>query len=115
MGEGKVLEMKPVSLYEVKQVIKDRKAEKELTYEQEITMKYVEKFAKLTEKQTEDLLKALDEISFLKENQDLKYQLVAALPTKLEQVRLFIPKEIEASDEDLNKIVELTKKFGEKL
>jgi DNA-directed RNA polymerase subunit F len=114
MTESKLIEMKPISLYEVKEVIKEKKAEKELNYEQEITMKYVEKFSKLTEKQTENLLAKLDEIEFLKENNELKYQIAAALPTSIEQVKLFVPKDIEASDEDLKKILELTKKLGEK-
>jgi DNA-directed RNA polymerase subunit F len=115
MGEGKIIEMKPVSLYEVKDTLKERKSEKELTYEQDVTLKFVEKFAKTTEKQTTDLLKGLDEIEFLKEDADLKYQIAAALPTKLEQVRLFVPKDVEATDEDLTKILELTKTLGEKL
>ncbi len=115
MGKEKILKMKPVSLAEVKEILNKRKGEKELTYEQDVTMKYVEKFAKLTEKQTEDLSKQLDEFSFLKEKKELKYQLMAALPTRVEQVQLFMPKDVTASEEELKKIVELTKKYGEKL
>jgi len=115
MGKEKILKMEPVSLAEVKEILNKRKGEKELTYEQDVTMKYVEKFAKLTEKQTEDLSKQLDEFSFLKEKKELKYQLMAALPTRVEQVQLFMPKDVTASEEELKKIVELTKKYGEKL
>jgi DNA-directed RNA polymerase subunit F len=114
MVESKLIEMKPLSLYEVKEIIKDKKGEKELNYEQEITMKYVDKFSKLTKKQTEDLLEKLDEIEVLKESTEIKYQIVAALPTSIEQVKLFMPKDKEVSDEDLKKILELTKKLGEK-
>ncbi len=115
MTEGKIVNMRPVSLAEVKEVIESRKGEKELNYEQEITMKYVEKFGKLNRKETEDLVKKLKEIEFLKEREVLVYQLVNALPTKVEQVQLFLTKDIETNEEELKKIVELTKKFGEKI
>jgi len=115
MSEGKVIKMTPISLTQVKGIIEARKGEKEPSYEQEITMKYVEKFGKLTEKQTEDLVKALKEIEFLKNNEVLLYQLVNALPTKVEQVQLFLTKDVTATEEELKKIVDLTKKFGEKI
>lgn len=115
MSEGKIIKMEPASLYEVKEIIKDRKAEKELTYEQEVTMKYVEKFGKLTEKQTEDLVAKLSEIEFLKDRKELVYQIVAGLPVKVEQARLFLPKDVEATDDELKAVVELTQKFGDKI
>lgn len=115
MAEGKIVSMRPVSLQEVKEILAERKGEKELGYEQEITMKYVERFSKLTKKQTEELVKKLKEIEFLKDREELVYQFVNALPTKIEQVKLFLTKDIEASDDELNKVVELTKKYGEKI
>lgn len=107
--------MKPVSLVDVKEIIEARKGEKELNYEQEITMKYVEKFSKLTKKQSDDLVKALSEIEFLKNDEVLLYQIVNALPTKVEQVQLFLPKDVTATEEELKKVVDLTKKYGEKI
>ena len=112
---SRVLESKPVSLYEVKETLKLRKAEKELNYEQDLTMKFVEKFAKLTEKQTTDLLSALAEVAFLKDNELLRYEIANVVPTRIEQLQLIIPKTITPSEEELNKVVELTKKFEDKL
>lgn len=115
MSGNKIVSMKPVSLGKVKEILVERKGEKELSYEQEITMKYVDKFSKLTEKQTETLIKSLKEIEFLKDKEELLYQFVNALPTKVEQARLFLTKDIEATDEELKQVVELTQKFGEKI
>lgn len=115
MGEGKIIKTKPISLADVKEIIEARKGEKELSYEQEITMKYVEKFSKLTKKQSDDLVKSLKEIEFLKDKEVLVYQLVNALPTKLEQVQLFLTKDVSATEEELKKVVDLTKKYGEKI
>ena len=113
--EEKIIEMKPISMAEVKEVLKEKKSENELNYEQDLTMKYVEKFSKLTEKQTKDLLKSLEEFEFLKDNEDLKYQIITALPTHEEQLKLFLPKDVTATDEELKGVVALTKKFGEKI
>jgi len=110
-----VLGSKPVSLHDVKEILKGRKADKELNYEQDLTMKFVEKFAKLTEKQTADLLAALGEISFLKTNEVLKYEIANVIPTRVEQLQLIIPKTVTATEDELKAIVELTKKFEDKL
>lgn len=115
MVENKVISIEPISLEYVKEILKERKGEKELSYEQEVTMKFVERFSKLTKKQTEDLISSLREISFLKDNLELLLQIVNVLPTNIEQVKLFVPKDVEATEEDLNKILSLTKKFGEKI
>ncbi len=115
MREENVLKMEPVTLAEVKEIINGRKAEKELNYEQELTMKYVEKFSKLTQKQSEELLNSLKEISFLKENKEVLYQIVYTLPINAEQVRLFVPKDVEVTEEEINQILAQTKKFGEKV
>lgn len=112
--ENKIISMKPVSLYEVKEILKERKTNKELNYEQEQTYKYVEKFAKLTEKQTSDLLSALGEISFLKENELLRFSIANVIPTRIEQLQLMLPKGISPSEEELKQVIELTKKYGEK-
>jgi len=113
--ESKVVTMKPVALHEVKEVLKSRKGEKELNYEQEQTFKYVEKFAKLTEKQTADLLSALSEFSFLKENELLRFEIANLVPSRVEQLQLMLPKGVTPSDEELKQVIELTKKFEEKL
>jgi len=115
MSDNKVTEMEPVSLYKVKEILKNRKAEKELTYEQDLAMKYVEKFAKLTEKQTEDLIKSLEGIEFLKQQTELIYEIVTVLPIRKEQLQLIVPKTMTPTDEELDQVVELTKKYADKV
>ena len=115
MSDNKVTEMEPVSLYKVKEILKARMAVKELTYEQDIAMKYVEKFAKLTEKQTDDLIKGLEGIEFLKEDKQVIYEIATVLPMRKEQLQLIIPKSMTPSDEELAQVVELTKKYADKV
>ncbi|MDD3159619.1 MAG: hypothetical protein PHQ98_01465 [Candidatus ainarchaeum sp.] len=111
MKNGEIVEMKPISITEVKSILKERQQEKELNYEQDITFKFVEKFAKLNEKEVETLLKAFNEVEFLKNNIELKYQIINALPTSVDQLKLFVPKDATISDDECNKIVDLLKKF----
>ena len=113
--ESKVVSMKPVALHEVKEVLKGRKTDKELNYEQDLTFKFVEKFGKLTEKQTNDLLEALKEISFLKENELFRYEIANLIPTRVEQLQLMLPKGVAPTEDELKQVIELTKKFEEKL
>jgi DNA-directed RNA polymerase subunit F len=113
--ESKVISMKPVALHEVKEVLKARKSEKELNYEQDLTYKFVEKFGKLTEKQTNDLLEDLTKINFLKDNELLRYEIANVVPTRVEQLQLMLPKGVAPAEEELNQVIELTKKFEEKI
>jgi len=113
--ESKVVSMKPVSLHEVREVLKGRKTDKELNYEQDLTYKFVEKFGKLTEKQTADLLKALADMAFLKDHELLRFEIANILPMKVEQLQLMLPKGVAPSEEELKSVIELTKKFEEKL
>ncbi|NMA44254.1 MAG: hypothetical protein GX950_00365 [Candidatus Diapherotrites archaeon] len=113
----KVIEMKPIFMQEVKEILKERKtsSDKELNYEQETTYKYIEKFAKLTEKQSKDLYASLSEIEFLKENEELKHQIINVIPTRVEQLQLILPKTITPSEDELKQVIELTKKFEDKV
>ncbi len=113
--ESKVLSMKPVSLYEVKEVLKGRKTDKELNYEQDLTYKFVEKFGRLTEKQTHDLLAALAEISFLKDHELLRFEIANVIPTRVEQLQLMLPKNVTPTEEELKQVIELTSKFEDKV
>ncbi|MEI7961553.1 MAG: hypothetical protein WCI04_04415, partial [archaeon] len=110
-----VVSIKPVALHEVKEVLKGRKGEKELNYEQEQAFKFIEKFAKLTEKQTNDLLADLAEIPFLKENELLRYEIANVIPARVEQLQLMLPKGVAPPEDELKSVIELTKKFEEKL
>ncbi|MFA6268441.1 MAG: hypothetical protein WCW13_02635 [archaeon] len=113
--ENKIISMKPVSLCEVKEVLKGRKTDKELNYEQDLTFKFVEKFGKLTEKQTKDLLEGLTEIAFLKDNELLRHEITNTIPTRVEQLQLMLPKGVAPSEDELKAVIELTKKFEDKL
>ncbi len=111
IGE-KVIESKPVSLYEVKQTLSERKKDKELTYEQDITLKYAKQFSKLTKAKYEKLLKELDAVEGL--DKELKVKLLDIVPVSREQVKVLVPKNVELSEELTSQLAEICAKYAPK-
>ena len=109
IGE-KLIEKKLVTLGEVKEILSARKKEKELNYEQDIALKYAKKFSKLTTKQAEKVREELSKIESLTD--DLVVKIMDLLPIKKETVELVIPKGGEVGEEDIKKILEITKKYN---
>lgn len=102
-----ILSQKPVSLPIVKRLMQERKKQGELSYEQNLTLEYSRKFSKLTEKQTDDLVKEL-----LNANEKLDagncIALANIMPDNIDELRIILAKErFILSDEELNKLLEV--------
>jgi DNA-directed RNA polymerase subunit F len=108
IGE-KILEKKPVSLVEVKQLLSERKKAKDLSYEQDITFKYAKKFSKLSLAQAEKLKSELASIQGL--NAETAVKIVDILPEKKEILQLLIPKDVVVDEAGLKAILDLCKKY----
>jgi DNA-directed RNA polymerase subunit F len=104
-------EQKPVSLSEVKSILKKiEKERKELSYEQKIALEHSQKFARLPIKKTNDLIKELSEQGFLQESH--VYKIVDLLPSKDDDVKTIFAKErITLNDSQIKKILEIVKKY----
>jgi len=106
----KVLESRSVPLSEVTELLKERKKEsKELTYEQDLTLKYVKKFGKLTPSKTTKILKELAEIQGLSE--DFRVKISDILPKEIETLRLLVPRNQTVPEETLKQILDIVKKY----
>ena len=109
IGE-KILEEKYVCLAQVKELLKDRKTEdKEPTYEQAGTTKYVKQFAKLTDKQAEKLIDELMKLEGI--TVEFAVKIADILPKDKEIVKIMVKKGETISDETIEKILELTEKY----
>lgn len=108
IGE-KMLGKKPVNLTEVKQLLAERKREKDLSYEQDITLKYAKKFSKLTLSQAQKLESELKKIEGL--NDELIVKIMDILPGKKETLQLVIPKETVLNEASMQKILDLCKRY----
>ena len=108
IGE-KLLSQKAVSLSDVKELLSGRKKEKDLTYEQDLTSKYAKRFCKLSPAEAEKLQNELGKIPEL--NDVLAAKIADLLPERMETLQLLILKEAKVSDEAVQKILALCKKF----
>jgi len=100
-----------VSLAEVKNILKKiEKQRKDLLYEQRIALEHANKFAKLSVKKTNELIKELLTIEKLEERH--AYKIAEILPTDDEDVKaLFAKERVALDDEDIKKILEIVGKY----
>lgn len=108
IGE-RFINQKPVNLAEVKQLLADRKKEKDLTYEQDITLKFAKKFSKLSLVNAKKLQVELEKIEGL--DPETVTKIIDILPDKKEKLQLLIVKETVLNEVDLQKILFLCKKY----
>jgi DNA-directed RNA polymerase subunit F len=110
-----LFEEKPVTLAEVKEILKKRESEGELTYVQQVTIDYANKFCKYS---LEDALKLKEDIinKFnLSENTAIQIVNLSTPPTSVLELNLILDKEpktlTEAQKSDL---VGLIQSYAEK-
>jgi len=103
---------KIVSLAEVKNILKKiSKERKELLYEQKIALEHAEKFAKLSAKQTKDLIADLMKLDHVDELQ--AYKIADILPNTEDDIRAIFAKErYTPNDKEIKNILEIVKKHS---
>ncbi|HWR27049.1 MAG TPA: RNA polymerase Rpb4 family protein [Candidatus Thermoplasmatota archaeon] len=103
---------KIVSLAEVKNILKKiSKERKELLYEQKIALEHAEKFAKLSAKQTKDLIVELMKLDHVEELQ--AYKIADILPSTEDDIRAIFAKErYTPNDKEIKNILEIVKKHS---
>jgi len=102
---------KLVSLSEVKNMLKKiEKERKELIYEQRIALEHAQKFAKLSVKQTKDLIKDLMKLENIEETH--AYKIADILPTSEDDVKAIFAKERYTPNEsEIKKILDIVGKY----
>jgi DNA-directed RNA polymerase subunit F len=103
---------KVVSLAEVKNILKKiSKERKELLYEQKIALEHAEKFAKLSVKQTKDLITELMKLDHVEEIH--AYKIADILPNVEDDVKAIFAKErYTPNDKEIKSILEIVKKHS---
>jgi DNA-directed RNA polymerase subunit F len=103
---------KYVSLAEVKNILKKiSKERKELIHEQTIALEHAEKFAKLSAKQTKDLITELLKLDHVEEIH--AYKIADIIPTTEDDVKAIFAKErYTPNDKEVKTILETIKKHS---
>jgi DNA-directed RNA polymerase subunit F len=103
--------LRKVSLSEVKKILtKMSKERKELLYEQRIALEHAQKFVKLPQNKTNDLINELKSLNFIEESHVFK--ICDILPKTQEDVKAIFAKErITLEQDQIKKILEIISKY----
>jgi DNA-directed RNA polymerase subunit F len=107
----KVIETKPVSMAEAKDILSSREKKKELSYEQKLALEHLNKFTKLKQ---EDAKKLLEELSsVLRMSQETVVQILNFLPKNADELRMIFSREkFSLKEDEINKILEIIKRYS---
>jgi DNA-directed RNA polymerase subunit F len=106
----KILKRRPVTLAEAKEMVKERLKESDApTYEQDMTLQYVGKFAKLSRAKAEKLVEELQKIEGV--DHWLAAKIADVLPQEKPVLELLLTKRYKLSEESMQSILENVKKF----
>jgi len=103
----KLLATKPIPLVDVKDYLKERSEQGELTYEQNLTSDYVKKYAKIAKTKAAKLLEELRQIEGM--NDELAVKIIDILPQNMDVLRLIVQKGSKIKDDDLQNILKAVK------
>jgi DNA-directed RNA polymerase subunit F len=103
-----IVSEKLITNAEAKEILKERKKEIELGYEQKNSLDYLKNYDKLTAKNSEKLVEDLKKVSKLRERQIIAISNI--LPQDLDDLRLIMEKDYtNLSDEEKKLILESVK------
>ncbi len=99
-----------VNVVHAKQILDERKKERDLVYEQKICHDYLEKVARVTLSKMEDMVEELSKIAILKPRYIAL--IVSMLPDTEDEVEVLFSKErTNLKKEEVKQIVEIVKKY----
>jgi DNA-directed RNA polymerase subunit F len=107
----KIISTKPATLAEVAEVLEKRAQEGELGFEQQATLAYAKKYAKLSRKKAEEMMEELMKNDKIKANVAAK--IVDIFPKNSDQVRLLFANErYSLSSDEIEEVLNIVKKYS---
>lgn len=104
---------KPVALFEVKDMVKERLDQNdkgvEPTYEQNMVNEYSKKFVKLTPAKSRKLLEELKKIDGLNENFAIK--IADIVPEDIDELNLLVPRGEKFEEPKLKEVLDIVSKY----
>jgi DNA-directed RNA polymerase subunit F len=109
----KTLETNPIPMAKVKEILTDFSGQFDLSYEQNLTLDYVNKFSKLS---LEDSEKLVSELEDKKIKRKLAIKITDVLPEDLADLRLLFAKEsIVSKKKNMDELLEVINKYRDKV
>ena len=113
MVDIEILQEKPIMLADVKECIEDVKKKKDLNFRESKCIDYINTFTKIKAKDAEKLKKGIEELNIgrLKDRHIIK--IIDLMTDDIESLKLILSGEdITLKQEDLNKLIEVVKKYA---
>jgi DNA-directed RNA polymerase subunit F len=106
----KVIDSRPIGMPEAKKIMSSHEKSEELSYEQKLALEHLNKFTKLS---FEDSEKFLDEISkILRMSPETLVKILDIVPQTPDELRMIFSREkFSLKEEEIQKILEITKKY----
>ena len=104
-----VVDAKPISMAEAKEIMTSQEKDKELTYEQKLALEHLNKFTVLEASQAKKLLEELSGV--LRMSDETKIQIANLLPKTPDELRMIFTREnFSLQDSEIKTILEIIKK-----
>ena len=105
-----VIDTKPVSMAEAKQIMTSQEKDKELTYEQKLALEHLNKFTVLDAAEAKKLLEEVSGV--LRMSDETKIQILNLLPKTPDELRMIFTREnFSLKENETKKILEIIKKY----
>jgi DNA-directed RNA polymerase subunit F len=108
----KVIDSKPIGMPEAKKIMSSYEKSEELSYEQKLALEHLNKFTKVS---YDNAKKFLEEISnVLRMSPETMVKILDILPQTPDELRMIFSREkFSLKEEEIQKILEITKKYTE--
>jgi DNA-directed RNA polymerase subunit F len=107
----KVIETKPVSMAEAKDILSNCEKKGELSYERKLALDHLNKFTKINPEEAKKLLGELSGV--LRMSQETMVQILNFLPKNADELRMIFSREkFSLKEDEINKILEIIKKHS---
>jgi len=105
----KILDEQHINISQVEAVIKERKKDGELTYEQKKTLQYAKEFRKLDAKKAKEMLEELEAAEI---DKAVAVKIVDIMPRNKSELKVLYSKHHVPTEEEIKSALELVKKYG---
>ena len=104
-----VINAKPISMAEAREIMTSQEKDKELTYEQKLALEHLNKFTTMEAAQAKKLLEELSGV--LRMSEETRIQIANLLPKTPDELRMIFTREnFSLQDSEIKTILEIIKK-----
>jgi DNA-directed RNA polymerase subunit F len=107
----KIIDTKPIGMPEAKKIMASHEKEKELSYEQKLALEHLNKFTKISYEDSEKFMEELSQV--LRMSPETTVKILDIMPQNPDELRMIFAREkFSLKEDEIQKILEITKKYS---